>query len=975
MWTENELRPSSYLSSFTSLLPSFSSSSAASSPSFSRNRIPSSPSEIVSITSHLLEDSLGLAFSLSRDRKVRVWNLVTGTCVRTVDLGRPGDELLPEAGEGLSSFLRIVTASLGESSDAMVEYGASGYAYHLVTFLPASIGETGGRFVFHGLQVDVSRAQFGDITLVGELSATKETGGAQLRDFDLSEGGATMTTVWDVRGETLLQYAKVSHFLGEEDGTLGALPGQGGWELLASPVYPAFTASYFEDVIQSGPQSDPAAVFISHLFYPSRFSPSSLNSALESYTKTLVSALPASHFQPPALSASYPSLAERIAAIVGCQIQLETSPQTGEYLYAEFGKKMRIEWLGFLARCEEVERSARWPIGFVRADSGPVLVEREGLVFPAKKTAGEIIASMADVPDTQKQAFLALAPGAFQTVQPDLASPRSRRDVLHIASLGHDLYATLSPANGLHLEAELDSATASALPFAVEDVTLEIYATRVEPFIDDALAAAVRHGVGGAGESFESAAKLVLSFLLASVNPTSQAGAELSELGCALVSASIRTSAELRFRLARDVLLVLLFALNDADEESPLFASLVPLVSSALSLYHTLSNLRWLSTVRPKVSPRPGANGPDDAPLLERFGSLKMTGPGLSNLMPPPTVLHSLLRTSYSSLVTIPPTYAAASIFRAAQSFLASTSLSSPKLLVAAAPQDAVTADRLLQNSFVQVSHDLCERFPADAAMAYVKAKASLSLGQVAESVELFERVAAEFSPGLSARSLALVAVLPADLTSGSLVDYYRHVSSFYEARALDAPIVKFCNRAIEAAEIAPDGGAAAASTHDLWSKLFKSTVALGRFEDAYMILTTTPYRESLTDSISHLITVMCHAGEVDRLTQFTFVGFQDIVERTLAFKARHADPLATPNYLLILYSWHISRGDYRNGPFSLSFSCSCFLLTLPCLYGHSRLCHVPTGSPPRRGQWPLHRHRSPAGQIIPPCNQCSLAR
>lgn len=70
----------------------------------------------------------------------------------------------------------------------------------------------------------------------------------------------------------------------------------------------------------------------------------------------------------------------------------------------------------------------------------------------------------------------------------------------------------------------------------------------------------------------------------------------------------------------------------------------------------------------------------------------------------------------------------------------------------------------------------------------------------------------------------------------------------------------------------------------------------------------------STSDAISHLITIMCHANQVDRLTQFTFVGLQEVVERTLAFKARHSDPLAFPNYLLVLYSWHICRGDYRNG-------------------------------------------------------------
>lgn len=70
----------------------------------------------------------------------------------------------------------------------------------------------------------------------------------------------------------------------------------------------------------------------------------------------------------------------------------------------------------------------------------------------------------------------------------------------------------------------------------------------------------------------------------------------------------------------------------------------------------------------------------------------------------------------------------------------------------------------------------------------------------------------------------------------------------------------------------------------------------------------------SINDAVSHLITNMCHANQVARLVQFSFVGLQDVVERTLAFKARHSDPMAFPSYPMVLYSWHIHRGDYRSG-------------------------------------------------------------
>jgi nuclear pore complex protein Nup160 len=58
----------------------------------------------------------------------------------------------------------------------------------------------------------------------------------------------------------------------------------------------------------------------------------------------------------------------------------------------------------------------------------------------------------------------------------------------------------------------------------------------------------------------------------------------------------------------------------------------------------------------------------------------------------------------------------------------------------------------------------------------------------------------------------------------------------------------------------------------------------------------------------------MCEANEVGRLNELGFVGLAREMEAVLRFKASNSDPLRTPNYYKVLYSWHISRGDYRSG-------------------------------------------------------------
>ena len=61
----------------------------------------------------------------------------------------------------------------------------------------------------------------------------------------------------------------------------------------------------------------------------------------------------------------------------------------------------------------------------------------------------------------------------------------------------------------------------------------------------------------------------------------------------------------------------------------------------------------------------------------------------------------------------------------------------------------------------------------------------------------------------------------------------------------------------------------------------------------------------------------MCESNEVGRLNQLGFVGMQKDVEGLLSYKARNSDPLRFPNYYKMLYSWYISRGDYRSGDLS----------------------------------------------------------
>lgn len=78
-----------------------------------------------------------------------------------------------------------------------------------------------------------------------------------------------------------------------------------------------------------------------------------------------------------------------------------------------------------------------------------------------------------------------------------------------------------------------------------------------------------------------------------------------------------------------------------------------------------------------------------------------------------------------------------------------------------------------------------------------------------------------------------LASVIPETLDMNSLHDYYKHVASLLDKDSINA--ITFCHLAIETAPPGED-------TKELWTKIFRGNVSLGRYEEAYMALVTTPH-------------------------------------------------------------------------------------------------------------------------------------
>jgi hypothetical protein len=154
----------------------------------------------------------------------------------------------------------------------------------------------------------------------------------------------------------------------------------------------------------------------------------------------------------------------------------------------------------------------------------------------------------------------------------------------------------------------------------------------------------------------------------------------------------------------------------------------------------------------------------------------------------------------------------------------------------------------------------------------------------------------------------------------------------------------------------------------DVWNAFIDGYIDLNQFEDAYSALITAPAslrcvqlnlacfsisiselnNHSKADRVLRLVYRMCEENQVEKLMSFNFAGFADEVQDALGFRACHMDPRSRPFYSRILYSWYISRGDYRNGTFGCirHRHCLSFPAAALTMYQRARRLQQPTGDP-----------------------------
>ncbi|WVR06261.1 hypothetical protein IAU60_003291 [Kwoniella sp. DSM 27419] len=912
----------------------------------SRLRLPSlfsrsanTDERIISFARFEKGDHIPVIYTLSQDRKLRTWNAANGACLRSVDVRSSSQEMIVRSQAEASTSATTEDGSVNALRVVPHPSAASRYS-HIVVAFAASRHSSASAGTFVAYRAATSSHSVNDLAIAGEKACSLASANAELRGFEVlppvmvdgADNGWTLWATWDKKGVPFCESVAVDDifqfttYIETSDAVLLS-----EWQRAASPADVAgFDAAYFDNILSSEPPNpadpedngDIPAAFIQHLFHPGRFSQSTLNIALEDYIQQL-----SKYHRAQQSSVAYHSLSKKFGGIVGSHVEMEFSPQTGAPVVDAYRKKLKADWLGVWSNVRELDRQARWPVCTTVVYGEVAVLAREGISVPVLDDTASLVDRLG-TSDIDCNDFLRLSEGALRTSYPALAPPKARASAIAVSMAGAQIASTLrghdaEQGTGTALDQFVNTFMETVIgvthepPEAIAGGMWDDY---IEPLLSEENIVSIRRILSESPE-VSRALDEALDILEDTTFPslaTRMPESRWSGLGNSLISSAITCSIEARYNLARNVLLTSLFHLSESHDpsgEDEAGEHLIETLGRALTTFHRFRVLQWVTEQTGEEAKERGklrkankrkTNGGDDV-LAEGVGNHRTreaefdTSDGLDSdtFEIGYSLLHSLVSRQQSVAVTIG---SGDRVAAASSAFLTSIALvSQGQTDVRPHAGDVQFGYKILVDGHAQLAGAFTDLYPLSAGLAYIKGRAYLECGMVDEAVRYLEKASSGCKDG------SLEAMLAKTSGLNGLGHYYRHVCRLFDEQNADAPVVYFGQLAIQSSS------EVAASTRDLWTKVFLASIALGRYEDAYSTLTSLPFMDLKRDFLGQLISVMCENSEVGRLNSLGFIGFQKDVEELLRFKARNSNPLRTPNYYKVLYSWHISRGDYRS--------------------------------------------------------------
>ena len=188
----------------------------------------------------------------------------------------------------------------------------------------------------------------------------------------------------------------------------------------------------------------------------------------------------------------------------------------------------------------------------------------------------------------------------------------------------------------------------------------------------------------------------------------------------------------------------------------------------------------------------------------------------------------------------------------------------------------------------------------------HYKAQYYLKVGKVNKSAQLFlSTISGLLSTNPDQFLYAIVTEKVEETKSDHTVLYCLYLIDLFEQEQAPDMIIRIAKHALE---VAPAGDQLISN---LWSILFKHSLDLSLYEEAYVAMLSNPEQSRRKDCMKRFVIELCNQKKFKLLCTFSYSGVEKDIEDVLESRARSVD-VTIGNYYSLLHSFYSNRGNYR---------------------------------------------------------------
>ncbi len=794
-------------------------------------------------------------FTICLDHRMRIWDVRTGQILYTGDILNtrrdPEDTGKFTVDPSQGNLIRILDETRGEC--LVVTYSPDGAGEFKFWKVKAKQGSIHVADLFPGAHLNPPSPSSLDVWNMADFAVTQQPDGPEL------------WTMWKNNTSYRVHKLQVQPRNGPD-------PFGDGWKAVQ-------IESTVPTVQASGPwnPTDSAEKWLDLIFFPGRFSKSTLETALAMYEKGLGTYKETS-------SRAGRSIAESICSVLGSTTTLERS-STGGADYDQFRNTSETQWMRFWRLLLELDKQRGEALSLI---FDPL----EGMIWVA---CADLIAAVRQCSDLDRVYHNIQAPekkneDVAALVSAGLTFVEGFSDSIHQlsrAALRAELYEDSSRSDTERMQLFLDRA--GFWPSVTEEDCAQVLDTL--------------------GQNYQMVTARLYEDLFDLITATSEANSqELREqftgFGRKVVVRAVQETIELHWQILFSQLILLVHMEFDIESEdaSPLHSRFeVGLVYRRLiDALRRLEHLRWMAKTELSISvSKSGGSGSSSPSMTKRSQDENNTITALEgltgHLFGLPESNNMPLLSSITDLV------------------LDLCAPSSSTVLYTWLLQC-----RLLKQDRPDLALELNPFADQDAFSTYVQGRVFLALRDHDTASFYFRKAAIGLSmsiKNLDRHSAGLLDDTEWNLLNSGLPNYYAHIVSLFDRQKAYSYVMEFSRLALQFVQRGsnPDNGPGIRT--EMLSRLFAASTSISHFEEAHSALLAMDDEALQKAYLRRLVEKMCETGQSSELTRLPFSGLQQKVDDILVEKCRATrDVLATgaPPYHQILYAWRIGHNDHR---------------------------------------------------------------